>query len=471
MGVASRYWRLVRIDAAGKRKVEEITPAKAFFLSAFPEFTAESEVPDALIQRQLIQWFRETSSNSVSEVEKSQLAERCLLCFMSWQIEQVCWQLEAQFGAFHGFICSELLPFVLDDDGKLPSPKAYRSLARDILQSFDPQQSSLTTWTTRRIKHHSELNAFLLEHGVYLVSDWAILNDTRTKQLERILQEFHQLTPEEVQPASQLLECYHAVYRTQRLQQRQAGRGGRCQAPTTEQLQQMIHRLQTQTTQKLSAETVIKQLQKIASQLREYRIYVRGGKLPTKSLDTADDNLSLLERIPSPNGNVLESEDEQTEFLKTYRQQFFLCLEQAVAQVTDSRIVKLQRKDSRKAEQFRTALQLFHCQGRSMGDIALQLGFQAQYQVSRLLKLKEFRADIRQQLLLMLRNRVLDQAQYYTTNRERLQILDKQVEEALDEQITQVIEAAESEVHISNNRPTNGLFAQRLCHYLDTRRN
>ena len=120
-------------------------------------------------------------------------------------------------------------------------------------------------------------NAFLLEHEVYLVSDWAILNDTSSKQLQRILSQFHHLTSWEIQQAMQLLESYHAVYRAQRLRARQAGVKG-CQPPTTEQLRQMQERLSTQTN-RMCPETLLTQLEEMASRLRQYRLHVRGGSL------------------------------------------------------------------------------------------------------------------------------------------------------------------------------------------------
>ncbi len=120
-------------------------------------------------------------------------------------------------------------------------------------------------------------NAFLLEHEVYLVSDWAILNDTSSKQLQRILSQFHHLTSWEIQQAMQLLESYHAVYRAQRLRARQAGVKG-CQPPTTEQLRQMQERLSTQTN-RMCPETLLAQLEEMASRLRQYRLHVRGGSL------------------------------------------------------------------------------------------------------------------------------------------------------------------------------------------------
>ena len=167
------------------------------------------------------------------------------------------------------------------DDERCPANSSYHSLQRKILDGFTPERSSLATWTTLLVKHHKELNRFLLQHGVYLVSDWAILNDTSTKQLQRIFSEFYQLTESEIQQASQLLESYHSVYRTQRLQQRQRGMTGKCLPPSTEQLQQICRGLSAP----VASEVLIAKLQKIASQLREYRVHVRGGTLAQESIN------------------------------------------------------------------------------------------------------------------------------------------------------------------------------------------
>ena len=467
---------LVRIDAAGRRRIEEIIPAKEFFLSSFPELMAHSEVPDTLIQRQLWHWMKTAS------LDMRSLAERCLKCFISRQIEQVCQQLEVQFGADHGFSCSDLLPFVLDDDGRRltkdkgnPVETPYQSLPHDILQSFNPEQSNLATWTTRRVKHHKELNAFLLEHGVYLVSDWAILNDTSSKQLQRVFSQFHQLTLPEIQQATRLLEIYHAVYRAQRLKQRQAGIRGQCPPPTTEQLRQIGMSLSTQTSQMLSPETLMAQLQEVASRLREYRIHARGGALPTESIDTPANGATGASAESISFRDFVDDRyttDEQTEFLNSYREQFVTCLDQAITQVTEEQVTKLGRKDPQKAQKFVTALQLFHCQGKSMTEIAQLVNLQAQFQVTRLLKLKALRADIQQQLLVRLRECVFNQAKAYT-NPERLQSLNHQIEEALEEQITKVIEEAATEASTATtarNQITSSLFAQRLCRYIDTKR-
>jgi hypothetical protein len=480
MNAASRYWTMIGIDAAGKRKSEEIPSAKAFFSTSFPEYTPRSEVPDALIQRQLLHWMGEATEQHTQDTNKRFLSELCLVCFISTQIERVCLQLEAQFGAEHGFTFGNLLSRVLDEDNRrfrksTKTPvSSYQSLPQEILQTFNPEQSSLATWTTRLVKHHRELNNFLLEHGVYLVSDWAILNDTNGKQLQRILLQFHQLTSVEIQQANQLLESYHAVYRTQRLKQRKEGIKGQCLPPTREQLEQIAQCLFTQTSQRFRPETVMAKLQDLASRLREYRIYVRSGSLPTESINTpvstntSADRTAFRDFIDDRN-----TTDEQTEFLLSYRQKFLACLDQAISQVTEEQVTKLQRKDPDKAQKFLTALQLFHCQGMSMGEIAKEVNLQAQFHVSRLLKLKAFRSDIQQKFLLILGAQVIDEAKNFT-DPERLETLREKIEEALEDQVKTVVHEAAIEAATAtgtkNQTTATSLFAERLCCYLDTRR-
>ena len=104
-----------------------------------------------------------------------------------------------------------------------------------------------------------------------------------------------------------------------------------------------------------------------------------------------------------------------------------------------------------------------------MNQIAPEIGLKKQYEVTRLLKLNDLRADIRQKLLINLRERVIEIAKYFT-NSERLQSLEKQVEFILDEQITGIIQEAESEVkNPVRDRPLSNLIARRICCYLDTK--
>lgn len=500
----SRYWTMISLDSAGKRRIQEIASVKAFFLASFPEFATRRQVSHIRVQHQLLSWMRETteldtdtkpeqkkdiqgiktaSKQGNAETSRSVLAQRCLQCFISTQIERVCLKLEAQFGTHHGFNCSDLFCLVLDEQGTIELrgkttsvSTLYQSLSQEILQSFDPQQSCLATWTTRLVKHHRELNGFLLEHGVYLISDLAILNDTNPKQLERIFSQFFCLTPIEIEQAKLLLESYHAVYRVQRLKQRLAGLKGQCQPLTTEQLQQISQQVSNPLKKVLHPETLLAKLHTMASQLREYRIHVRCGFLPTKSIDISmtdhatngTNECTLVHRLIDHRNTT----DVEAEFLDSYHQQFLACLDQAIADITEQRVRKIQRKNPQKVQHFLTALHLFHGQGKSMGEIANQLNLKAQFHVSRLLQLKSFRADIQQQFLILCRDRIINAAKVYT-DPERLQSLSQQIEEALAEQVQEVIEDAATEASTptatKNQTRSISLFSERLCRHLEQR--
>lgn len=481
MAAESRYWRLVRLDTTGKCKAEEIVPARKFFQQQFRHLVG-ADASDILIQRQLLSIIKaatvksdasQSPSSPVKEeiTSNSLMAELCLRCFISSQIYQVCIQLETQFGRKYGFSRKDLVPFVLDDNGTSVE-SSYQSLAKEILHTFDPERSSLATWTTRLVKHRQELNKFLLERGVYLVSDWAILNDTKSKQVKRIFAEFHHLSESEIQLACVLLESYHAVYRRDRLEQRRnllksgQSRIEPCLPPTSAQLHEIAQLVNEKATLRLRSEQVMTQLQALAQRLREYRIYARGGLRTTASLDEPKNRLKLYQIQSFNSVYNCDTQDEQTEFLKFYRQQFIDCLDRAIEQVIRECFASLQRKDGQIAEQFIKALKLFYCQGLSMSKIAREVGLQAQYQVTRLLKLKHLRTNIGARMLENLCHCIMDEARAYA-NPMRLQTLEQEVEVALEQQILTVIQEAEAEAHIAKIDVKNSLFAQRLRRHLD----
>jgi hypothetical protein len=482
MASASRYWELVRIDATGRTKVETLDPVRTFFQEQFPQYVSREQIPDAQVHSKLFNQLKHPSG-CTSTSDEALIPELCLRCFVSNAIEQVCTELAGQFGRQHGFTRYDLYPFVLDESTQLrrgqngSANKVYRSLTSEVLQTFNPQQGSLTTWTSRLVRRHRELNAFLLECGVYLVSDWAILNDTTGRQVQRVFSEFFALTPMEIRQSCHLLESYHAVYRRDRLEQRQVGLKGRCLSPTLEQLQRIARHLLTVADPcgpkpaELSASEVLIHLQVLAERLRHYRIYVRSGSLPAESLPV--DSLERIHANSTPTASGVEegeaeATDAQTEFLTFYREQFVQCMDLAIDRVASVRLARLTRKNPLKVSQYLRALALFHCQGEAMNAIAPQIGLKAQYQVSRLLQLKEFRAEVRQHILLELRDRVLEKAQYYV-DPVRLQQLDRTIKAALEDRVDEVFRTASAEASVSHNRPTDSLFARRLCRYLDAR--
>jgi len=462
-----RYWTLVKLGSDGRSNTETLVVAKHFLQAQLPEL--KNEVQDSKIQQHLWKIFQEKN-----HLSNCQLAQLCLRCFISHQIEQVCIQLENQFGKYYGFTRYDLFALVLDDGGAIrDQPLAfsersatngqqltvnrYQPLAMKILERFDPGRASLATWTVRLVKQHHELNAFLLEQGLCMLSDWAILNDTKPKKLQRVLTQFHQLTQTEVTQAVYLLESYHAVYRRDRLLQRQKGT---CPDPTSAQLQQISVLLQQQIGQSLPLNVILARLVDLATRLRQYRIAVSGGLPPNQSLDQPDD--PLLDQLSQESIHA-EDDNPQLEFLQTYRQLFANCLEDAVQRVVSHR---LQTLNPPKQQNFLKALQLFHCDQITMGAIAPKIGLQAQYQVSRLLKLDELRADVRHWMLQCLRNSVENIALKYVEP-DKLDKIDHQIAVALEERVDDLIQQEQANSKNPKGYIATSSLAQKLCQYLD----
>lgn len=459
MSSPSEYWQLAKLDSTGRVQMDVITDAKLYFQQQFPDWAADADVQDRTVQQSL--WQQMKAAETPGEASA---AELCLRCFISHQVDRACWDLSSKFGTRNRFTHADLLPFVLDDGGQsqpeqLPPESTYRSLSQTVLSSFNPERALLQTWVNRHVKQHPDLRRFLIEHGVYLVSDWAILNDTKPTQLKRILTEFYQFACTDTGSMVELLTSFHAVYRNDRLQQRLSGRNQPCQPPTPEQLKRIAKDLSDRTQTNLSSQVILKWLSEMATNLRDYRIASQGGPAKTVSLEEPG-------RQPIADPNTHSDEAEQIEFLTSYRRQFEACLVQAIKETVSATV---QRKRPPKDQAFLTALYLFHCQGQSMSDIAPQVGLTQQYQVTRLLELKNLRADIRQRSLALLRDRVMEYARFYA-DVERLQHLEEQVDLILEEEIDRVMEsaasAAMSPVH---NQSLRNVLAHHLCHYLDPR--
>jgi uncharacterized protein YdeI (YjbR/CyaY-like superfamily) len=116
------------------------------------------------------------------------------------------------------------------------------------------------------------LPAYWQKYKNNLVSDWAILNDTTSRQLRRSKINFQ--TNIEIEQACHFLESYHTVYRKHLMQLRRQGYRGKCPLPTTAQLQEISEDLQTKTAQSYSNQQVIEQLQAIAQKIRQGDIFV-----------------------------------------------------------------------------------------------------------------------------------------------------------------------------------------------------
>lgn len=441
----------MRLDASGGSQIQEMPLIKAFF-KEFISLDAAAEKQEDLIQRSLLNYIRDPVTPGYQRLH----AELSLRCLISHQIEQICIQLETQFGKYYGFTRHDLFPLVLDDDGNAEA-RSYQPLGLKILQSFNPERATLIAWTTRLVKQHREIDAFFMERGLCMRSDWAILNGTSITKLQRVLSRFSQLTPPEVEQATLLLESYHSVYRRDRLLQEQKGR---CLPPTNQQLQEIASQIQTKSQQIYSAISVQTRLHTLADRLRQYRVAARGGVNSMLSLDQTE-NTPLLDQLKTEVDDGRSS--QQTEFLQAYRHQFRDCLKGALKRTISDRIQHLAPP---KDQTFLTALHLFHCKNYPMAAIAGHIGLKAQYQVTRLLRLKDFRADVRHWMLLCLQSYVLDQARSYLSVAQ-LDNLESQIEIALSEQIDALIEADQANSKSPKIYHSRNIFTDEICSCLN----
>lgn len=461
MGVAWRYWTHIRLQMSGNLRKYEIPAAKLFFQQQFPDWAEAEAVPDAQIQQRLVALMR-SSDSSVTANQQARLAECCLRCYVSNQIPQVCSSLMQRFGLQTGLQSINLLPYLLNDvdplcpehDCSQRSGRApFQPLAIKIVQSFDPNQSHLSTWTKRLVLQQKSLNAVLAEHGIYLASSWAILSHTSTARMQRLLSGM--LATAELERACLVLESYHAVYRHDRLQQKPMRAGKRCSEPTSDQLWRMVYDLQNRGVYGYSPTRVLQELRGLAEKLRQFK------RMPTLSLD--DENTSFLaDQQVSRNS---EAETEQDEFLNHYHRAAEQCLRQAVKQVIEERLTYLRRQKSPKDRAFLKALFLFHYQRKSMAEIAPQVGLTKQFQVTRLLGLKKLRLAVRQKWLGLIRQQLPQLlADYLEPNQiEKLEQLDVLLEEFIDRILAE--DASES---YSPHRNSSSIFTVCLCQYLES---
>jgi len=87
--------------------------------------------------------------------------------------------------------------------------------------------------------------------------------------------------------------------------------------------------------------------------------------------------------------------------------------------------------------------------------------------ITRLLKLKDFRADVRRHMLKHLQSHVLEAAKAYG-DPDRLQQLDDQLEAALNEQLETLMEEEAKRAQTAKTCLSASLFSQTLCQTLQS---
>lgn len=468
MSALLRYWNIWRIHPASEKMGYKCYP-----VSLAQQFI--QKIANGDTQARLLSYFQ-AKGISKDNMHRAQ-AGLCLRCYVSEPILKACKKIDSMFAGEKNFTYHDFLGYVLNDDGEtlvIPDrdgktqlvvnkngetkTTAYTFFSVKVLLSYAPNSQSkmsLDNWAYLQTKQHPELKKFLSEHGFQHLSDWALLNRTRAKQLEALSEHDRHL-----------VEVFHGVYRRDRIKQQSKG-ARRCPDPTTAQLQEMLNCLQEQKVYIRSAVELLQQLKQVATQLRHYDIWSYREPLEIQDPDTGN----YTPRADLPFESVDELDIEHQELLEFLREQFLLIIGETIEQEIQNRISSLQksRKYALLAKQFIPGLQLYYCQGMSLKEIAPQLGMTSWDQARRVLNPGELLSKIRTVTVQKLLDSILEKAyeKGFTTippEPEYLRTILESIEAFVDDEAFR--EAAE-EIRVGKNRSMISFYAQELRQALE----
>ena len=123
----------------------------------------------------------------------------CLRCLVSEPLEQKVRAIHRERAQRHDLDLITLAGFVLDDRGK---PISYQALCKlpendvrpftaQVVCSYDGSKGAgLPHWARTKFQGNRELKAYLREHGVLLISSWALLKDSSPTRVREALEIF-----------------------------------------------------------------------------------------------------------------------------------------------------------------------------------------------------------------------------------------------------------------------------------------
>jgi hypothetical protein len=322
-------------------------------------------------------------------------AELCLRCRIAHEIRTSCRDLAARFQD-QQVTWEEVFTCLPYDDGQSLERlqgQRYQPFTLTVLHVYNPQrngQASLAKLVQRMVRQHESVLQYLLDQGVLLRSDWALLNRARLAELTTF--------------EAAILKAFHAVYRSDRRQQHTSRTDGKCPPPTTEQLQRMLAWLkQKKDIQIDSPAALLKHLTSLANVIRKQEIFKK-RKTPWADgfdLSDSDSEAGASREIADESifNNPFEAVAQKTfqTFCDRWQQQGWnftaeldTSLVWGVEQAIRDRVTDLNRKSKQnpQVERYEQGLYLTYCQGLTQTEIGNQWQMD-QYKVSTLLKLKE----------------------------------------------------------------------------------
>lgn len=471
-GASSRYWKIYRINPTRTHNGYEhsaVSAAQAFLQQSISE---SEDIQSALLARFYA---------SASDIKSRAYAGLCLRCFVSEPILKACKKIHNLFASDKSFTYQELLGFVLNDDGqslvitdddrkaqlvvnsegKTDTAK-YQFFTVKVLQTFKSDlrvRLSLENWAYLQTKQNPEVKDFLSEFGFKNLSDWALLNRVRPKQIERLSKQ-----------DANLVEVFHCCYRRDRIQQRKQNRSGgaKCPDPSECQLQEMLALLQKRGNSAVINNTkqLLKALKYVAIQLRQYDIWSYRESLEVQDLETG----SYVTRTDLAYDSTSEVDVEQNEILEFLHSQLEITLINSIEQEVESSILRLQKskKYAPFAAKFIPGLQLYYQEGKSLKEITDILQMSSWDQARRVFNPGELLAKVRSKTVEQLLDNILNKACELGLTTlppapDYLKTLAEQIELFADEEVFQ---SAAEEIRAGKNRVMNSRYAHFLCQNL-----
>jgi hypothetical protein len=164
----------------------------------------------------------------------------CLRCRISHALEA--WLL-VTYKAHHasrGINLAAMASYALDDDGALTirtgpqskQPFTYAQLAlmpkglisplsAEILRSYDASLCGLPHWARLKIQSHNELKAYFRQHGLLLISDWALLRNSSPTRVRQACEQ-HLRSGDTIETLCALHSRYGPLYDAAKLVHKQA---------------------------------------------------------------------------------------------------------------------------------------------------------------------------------------------------------------------------------------------------------
>jgi len=133
----------------------------------------------------------------------------CLRCRISHALDAWLRATHGKHGERHGLDLLAMASYVLDDTGSLSirtgpqtsAPFTYAEIASlpkglispfsaEVIRTYDPDKCGLPHWARLKLQCHNDLKAYFREHGLLLISDWALLRHSSSKRVREACERF-----------------------------------------------------------------------------------------------------------------------------------------------------------------------------------------------------------------------------------------------------------------------------------------